>query len=199
MGHSLADRVSSSAENKVAPLIARARLIGLPSGASRALEYPCGVGATTAAIAHQFGEAVGIDPSTSAIESATLMHRGDPRCAFVAGGVDAVEALDGRFDFAYADLRLSGRTNRPGTVAAALMKVLAPGGMFVVALRLPTGLGRLVANTRPARHPLNAVRSEVIAAGGRIAWVGRGEADSILVYAAAPRRVLHLVDAHRFE
>jgi SAM-dependent methyltransferase len=189
----LADRVAWSAENTVAPLIARAKLFGLPSGASRALDFPCGVGATTAVMAHSLGEAVGIDPSAASIESAAIMHEGDPRCAFVTGGVDAVDALEGTFDFAYADLRRAGRANRPGPVAAALLRALSPGGMLVLSLGLPTGPSRLLAAARPSRHPINAVRTAIVAAGGRIAWVGRGEGDSILVYAAAPKRVLYLV------
>jgi SAM-dependent methyltransferase len=191
---SIAEHVASSAEQTVAPLLARARLIGLPKTASRALEFPCGVGATTAAFAHSLGEAVGVDPSATSIESAALMHRGDPRCAFVTGGLEAVRALDGKFDFAYADLRRSGGTDRPGTVTAALLRSLAPGGMLVVSLRPLTGIGRLLATARPSRHPINAVRAAVAAAGGRLAWIGRGEGGSFVLYAAAPRRVLSLVD-----
>jgi SAM-dependent methyltransferase len=194
---SFADRVAWSAEHTVAPLIARAKLIGLPSGATRALEFPCGVGATTAAMAHSLGEAVGIDPSATSIESAAIMHRGDARCAFVTGGLEAVDALDGKFDFAYADLRGSRRGNRPGTVAAALLRALAPGGMVVVSLQPPTGRSRLLAVVRPSRHPINAVRTAITAAGGRIAWIGRGEGDSVLLYAAAPPRLLHLVEDSR--
>jgi SAM-dependent methyltransferase len=197
--HSLADRVASAAEHTVVPLIARAKLIGLPSGASRALEFPCGVGSATAAIAHSLGEAVGVDPSATSIELAGIMHRGDPRCAFIAGGVETLDHLDGTFDFAYADLRRPSRANRPGTVAPALLRALAPDGMLVLSLQPPTGLARLLATARPSRHPINVVRTAIAAAGGRIAWIGRGEGDSLLVYAAAPRRVLRLVGGPREE
>jgi SAM-dependent methyltransferase len=178
-------------------LLARARLIGLSNGASRALEFPCGVGATTAAIAHSLGQAVGVDPSTTSIESAALMHRGDARCTFVTGGLEVVEALTGTFDFAYADLRRHGGTDRPGTVAATLLRALAPGGILVVSLRPLRGVGHLLATACPSRHPINAVRAAVAAAGGRLAWIGRGEGGSLLLYAAAPRRVLYLVDDTR--
>jgi SAM-dependent methyltransferase len=195
--HALADRVAWSAEHTVAPMIARAKLIGLPSGATRALEFPCGVGATTAAIAHSLGEAVGIDPSATSIESAAIMHRGDRRCAFVTGGVEAVQALDGKFDFAYADLRRPSRANRPATVAAALLGALAPNGMLVLSLQPLTGAARLLATALPSRHPINAVRAAILAAGGRIAWIGRGESGSMLVYAAAPPVRLRLVEGLR--
>lgn len=189
----LADRVTASAERTVEPLLARAKLFGLPSGASRALEYPCGTGARTAVIAHSLGEAVGIDPSAESIESAAIMHRSDPRCVFVTGGLDAVEALDGKFDFAYADLRRAGLTNTPRTVAGALLRALVPGGMIVISVRSPTRAGRLLATALPSRHPLTAVREAIVAAGGRMTWVGRGEDDSLLVYAVAAPRVLHLI------
>jgi hypothetical protein len=125
------------------------------------------------------------------------MHRGDSRCAFIAGGLDAVGALEGTFDFAYADLRHAGRGNPPGPVAAALLRALAPGGMLVLSFRPPTGIARLIATVRPSRHPLDAVRAAIAAAGGRLAWIGRGEGGSLLAYAAAPQRVLYLVEREK--
>jgi len=192
--HSLPDRVAWSADHTVTPLIARAKLIGLPSSASRALVFPCGVGATTAAMAHSLGEAVGVDPSSASIESAAIMHRGDPRCAFVSGGLEAIDNLDVSFDLAYADLGRPGRTNSPATVAAALLRALAPGGMLVLSIRPPTGFARLLAAALPSRNPFNAVRAAIATAGGRIVWIGGGAGGSLLVYAAAPPRVLHLLD-----
>jgi SAM-dependent methyltransferase len=169
--------------------------MGLARGASRALDYPCGVGATTAALARSLGEAVGVDPSPASVESATLMHRGDARCAFVNGGLEAIDRLDGTFEFAYADLRRAGRSSDPETVAAALLRALAPGGMMVLSLAPPAGTGRLLATAVPSRHPVNALRAAIGARGGRVAWVGRGEQGSLLVYAVAPPRVLHLLRA----
>jgi len=192
--HSLAELVASSAENTVSPLLARAKLVGLPSGASRALEYPCGVGATTAAFAHSLGAAVGVDPSATSIESAALMHRGDVRCAVVNGGLEAIAGLEGTFDFAYADLRRADRGGaKPETVAAALLGALSPGGMMVLSLALPRGPARLLGAIVPSRNPVMAVRAVIGASGGHVAWMGRGDQGSVLVYALAPPRALRLV------
>jgi SAM-dependent methyltransferase len=190
---SLADRAALSGEHSVAPLLARAKLIGLPTRAARALEFPCGLGVRTAAIAERFEEVVGIDPSADLIESAAIMHRGDPRCSFVAGGVEAIDSLHGTFDLAYADLRRSATS--PGRVAAALVRALAPDGMLVVSVPPPRRVRRLLTTAFPSRHPINVVRSAVATAGGRTAWIGRGEGGSMLVYARAAPRALYLVGA----
>src|SRR4051794_3101661 len=87
--HSLADRAAWSAEQSIAPLFARAKLFGLPNGATRALEYGCGSGVTTGAVAGVFDEVGGVDPAAGGGETGADLDHGGARCGVGAGGSQA--------------------------------------------------------------------------------------------------------------
>src|SRR5438067_11057969 len=130
----LAESVAAAAAAAVDVVVARAALIGLPSGASRALEYRCGIGALTAALADHFDEVVGIDPSAQRIDSARLMFRDRARCTFVVGGLPALAEIPGRFGLALADLGHDARAESSDAVAEALLAALVPGGIAAIRL-----------------------------------------------------------------
>lgn len=173
----LAESVAAAAAAAVDVVLARASLIGLPSGASRALEYRCGIGALTAALADHFDEVVGIDPSEQRIDSARLMFRDRPGCTFVVGGLSAIAELPGRFGLALADIGHPTRGEGPDAVAEALLAALVPGG--VAALRL-------------AARSAAGVTEKVDAAGGHVAWSDE-EDDAVWLFAVAGPGPLRLL------
>jgi len=150
----LAEAVSASAEESVTLLLARARLVGLPKNASRALVFGCGGGHTTAALGDQLGFALGIDPSEELVSSAELVQpRGN--CEFAVGDVADLAALSGRSNLILSDLshRQLVRNREIPLVVSALLSALTPGGIAAIGISARGSLRRRAATTpgRPWR------------------------------------------------
>jgi SAM-dependent methyltransferase len=112
-----------------------ARAHGLPRKFARALDFGCGVGRVTLALARRFDEVVGIDISPTMIARARAIAAGTPNCRFVVGGEGELRALpSGHFDFVLSLLVLQ-HLPTPDEVERAvteLMRALVPGGALVL-------------------------------------------------------------------
>ena len=103
----------------------------------RALDFGCGAGRLTRALADHFDEVVGVDIATSMIELARRLHADEPRCRFVVNDSERLDASEsGSVDLVYSRLVL--QHIHPRYVRQYLMefmRVLAPGGVMVFQLK----------------------------------------------------------------
>jgi ubiquinone/menaquinone biosynthesis C-methylase UbiE len=99
----------------------------------KALDFGCGAGRLTQALADIFEEVVGVDISPTMIEQANTLNRRGPACRFLLNDRDDLRLFpDNTFDFVYSSITLQhidpvySRKYIP-----ELVRVLAPGGMLV--------------------------------------------------------------------
>ena len=125
----------------------------IPSGP--VLDFGCGVGRLTQALAEHFEEVVGVDISVSMIEKARKYNRHGARCQFVLNPLGDLRIFpDARFSFIYSSITLQHmRPRYSKRYLEELLRVLTPGGVLV--FQLPSGLaaGRWRAAKR-ASHAL---------------------------------------------
>jgi len=184
-----------SGETEIQGLMAAARELGLPHAREAALDFGCGLGRLTRAMAQHFGQVWGVDISARMVEQARALHRDVPNCTFQT--TDGPLAFPGgRFDLIYSVLVLQHQPTRAairGTVQE-LVRTLRPGGLlcFQVPSRLPlrrrwqlrrrlygvlraAGLGERLLYERCGLHPIrmnavaeHEVRASVAEAGGHV-------------------------------
>jgi len=113
----------------------------------RALDFGCGVGRLTQALARHFEEAVGVDISSAMIEHAKNYDSLENRCRFLLNDTDDLRQFtDGEFDFVYSSITLQ---HMPPHLAARyiqeFIRVLRPDGLalFQLPSRRRSTLGRL--------------------------------------------------------
>jgi SAM-dependent methyltransferase len=189
------DEFLRSGQTEIEGLMVAARELGLPQAHEAALDFGCGLGRLTRALARHFGQAWGVDISARMVEQARELHRDVPNCTFET--TDGTLAFpDARFDLIYSVLVLQHLPARAAIRSAVreLVRVLRPGGLlcFQVPSRLPlrrrwqlrrrlygvlraAGLGERVLYERCGLHPIrmNAVAERevgaiVAAAGGYV-------------------------------
>lgn len=110
------------------------RSLGLPTRWRRVLDFGCGAGRLSQALAEHADEVVGVDVSEPMLETARGLDRSGGRCEFVhndSPGLGRFE--DGSFDLVYSELVLQ---HLPADVIegylAEFMRVLNPGGVAVL-------------------------------------------------------------------
>jgi SAM-dependent methyltransferase len=184
-----------SGETEIEGLMAAARELGLPQAREAALDFGCGLGRLTHALARHFGHVWGVDISARMVEQAHELHHDMPNCTFLT--TDGTLAFPGaRFDLIYSVLVLQHLPTRAaiGSAVRELVRTLRPGGLlcFQVPSRLPlrrrwqlrrrlygvlraAGLEERVLYERCGLHPIrmNAMAERevltlVAAAGGRV-------------------------------
>ena len=102
----------------------------------RALDFGCGVGRLTQALAARFDEVWGVDIAPSMIEAANRYNRHPGTCHYYLNDrTDLARFDDASFDFIYSNIVLQHMQPRDqrGNLAE-LVRVLAPGGIFVFQL-----------------------------------------------------------------
>jgi SAM-dependent methyltransferase len=120
-------------ERAVAKVMAAGERLARPVGRASALDFGCGLGRLTRALAARFGEVVGVDISERMITGARRLHESVPNASFIVNAEPHLEVFPSdRFDLVYAKLVLG---HQP-TVAVALdyvgelVRVLRPGGLL---------------------------------------------------------------------
>ncbi len=96
------DEFLATGRDEIEGVLATAQQWDLPSSLERALDFGCGVGRLTKAMAAHFANAIGVDISEVMVMRARAMHAGEPRCAFEIlpdGGLSGMP--DRSFDFIY--------------------------------------------------------------------------------------------------
>jgi SAM-dependent methyltransferase len=126
-----------------------------------ALDFGCGVGRLTQALAAHFEQACGVDISPAMIEHARQYNRTGDRCEFVVNDTaDLARFAAGCFDFIYSSITLQHMPPRfARRYLVEFLRVLRPGGLLV--FQLPSrrkGLDGALRSTlqaivEPVLHP----------------------------------------------
>ena len=128
---------------------------GLAARRARALDFGCGAGRLTHALAGYYAEVVGVDIATSMIELARELHRDEPRCRFVLNEREDLRAFeDDSFDLVLTLLVL--QHMRPAYALGYVrefVRVLRPGGVLL--MQIPSARSPRL---RGARWGLRIVR-----------------------------------------
>lgn len=136
-----------------------------------ALDFGCGVGRLTQALAKDFAQVTGVDIASSMLEKARELARAVPQCTFVLNTTaDLAQFSDSSFDFVFSHIVFQhmeprfalryiaefGRILRPG--GAAVFQVLVPDGSHALTHWLKTtfpGLAALVRRfLKPGEPPI---------------------------------------------
>ena len=108
--------------------------LGISFGRGKALDFGCGVGRLTQALASHFDEVHGVDIAPSMIERARSHNRWGDRCTYHVNDRDDLALFeDGAFDFVLSLITLQHMPPAHATrYLREFVRVLAPGGVLVV-------------------------------------------------------------------
>ena len=127
------DAFLETGEVEVERTLGRVAELGLPERRDRALDFGCGVGRITRALAARFGEVVGLDASRTMVEHARRINEDVANASFLAGSLAELEP--GSFDLTWSVLVLQHLA--PDEVEPAIERLVAlvrPGGAAVFQL-----------------------------------------------------------------
>jgi len=121
---------------EIEAVLRHASEIGLNIGTARALDFGCGVGRLTQAMAVHFGRCDGVDISSAMVERARRYNHHTERCSYHLNDAPDLSIFsDASFDFVYSTLVL--QHVEPQLAAGyirELIRVLAPQGVLVFQL-----------------------------------------------------------------
>ena len=143
--------------DEIATVLARARTVGLTVAPRRALDFGCGAGRLTQALAAVFDRVDGVDISPAMLEAARAFNRYPERCHYHLNPAPDLSLFgDATFSFAYSTLALQHMEPRYSRVYIEEMLRVAASGALVV-FQLPS-------------HRVTAARdtSRQMATGGRL-------------------------------
>jgi SAM-dependent methyltransferase len=174
----------ASGRQEIDEVLAETALLGLPAGRTAALDFGCGAGRLTQALAARFDGCLGVDISPRMIALARELNQRGAHCRFLVNAEDSLAGLGSNaFDFVYSNLVLQ---HLPPGIALGyvteLARVLAPGGALVFQTasereatpELPWSAFR--ARIEPGNGPLRLAPSEqralrvVVANAGDVTW-----------------------------
>jgi ubiquinone/menaquinone biosynthesis C-methylase UbiE len=132
----------ATGEQEVAESLARAAELGLSTSGSRALDFGCGVGRLTFALAERYDEVCGVDISSRMLKLAEEANPRGDRCRFIHNQRPDLSVFDdATFDLVYSSLVLQHmETEFSRRYLAEFGRVLRPGGTLTF---------HLPARTRP--------------------------------------------------
>jgi len=174
---------------------------GLPFARRRALDFGCGVGRLSQALADHFEQVVGVDIAESMIERACEYNRHGDRVRYLVNGTNRLDGLDDEsFDFVYSTITLQHMPPEPaGGYIREFFRVLRPGGIAV--FQVPNGkthkagsLGAWLYGLRRRRlRPLwNAVRGRLPV---EMHYIARAQVQSLVEESGA--RIVDVADVGR--
>jgi len=103
----------------------------IPNRGGAALDFGCGVGRVTQALARQFKFCIGIDISHQMIQRADSLNQ-HGHCRYVANSSEHLPFPDATFSFIYSNIVLQHMPRRLSKgYLKELVRVLAPGGVLV--------------------------------------------------------------------
>ena len=148
----------ATGEADVEEMLATAAQLGRPTRHERALDFGCGVGRLTRALARRFGETVGIDVSERMLEHARRLNADTPNVTFASSDEPPPEP----FDLVVANLVLQHLPSkaRARVYIGRLIGATRPDGLLV--FQLPTKLP-LARRLQPRRRLYAALRERVSA------------------------------------
>lgn len=111
---------------------------------NRALDFGCGVGRLTQALAKEFNEVVGVDIAESMLNRARQFDQSEGRCRFVVNTTpDLAQFPDASFDFIYSHIVFQHMEPRYSLgYMREFARLLRPGGVTVFQIPVPDTTGR---------------------------------------------------------
>lgn len=151
-----------SGRAEIEQLHTRLRELGRVPRMGRALDFGCGVGRLTQALAPSFDEVIGVDASMTMIELARKLNRYPDKARYVHNTAPVLEPIaSNSIDLLYTDIVLQHlEPARAIRYVADFMRVLAPGGIAVFQLPSRKRTPRAVPETPVAMDP-GAYRADV--------------------------------------
>jgi SAM-dependent methyltransferase len=133
------DEFFQTGEERVKELFRRVTCLTSLPAAGRALDFGCGVGRLTQALARRFAEVVGIDAAASMIREANRLNRYPERVRYFVNQSDELSQFSsGSFDFILSDIVLQHIRRRAALhYLGEFVRVLRPGGYMV--FQVPSG------------------------------------------------------------
>lgn len=138
----LADDYFEAGAREAAGFMRRAAVLGYPRQRREALDFGCGLGRVTRALADHFAEVVGVDISAETVARARALNADYPNCRFLLFDQPGLEPFeDDRFDLIHTVIELS-RESDPALLlelAREFLRVLRPAGLLMLGVtnRLP--------------------------------------------------------------
>jgi SAM-dependent methyltransferase len=178
--------------SEVRGVMARAERWGMPAARRTALDFGCGVGRLTQALADQFEKVYGVDVSPAMLEHARRFNSKGKRCEYVWNPESNLRQFpDLSFDLIYSHITLQHIQPRDvRSYVKEFLRLLAPGGLLLFQLpsrrlcpypdigrKLRFRLGRIYSLMRvPPAMYMNGIRREQVIAlleknGGRVVEV----------------------------
>jgi SAM-dependent methyltransferase len=166
----------STGADEIGAVMRYAETLGFPKQRRGALDFGCGLGRLTRALADHFDQVVGVDVAESMVEGARQLNGGVAGCTFRHNPTADLGAFDSaHFDLVYSNITLQ---HMSPTLAAGyireFLRVVAPEGL--VLFQVPTGYAEQAAEAgSPARRQGLGRLRNVPAAAVRVArQLGRG-------------------------
>jgi SAM-dependent methyltransferase len=135
-----------------------------PDYSGAALDFGCGVGRVTQALAGRFGSCVGVDISQQMIQKAEALNQYS-RCRYVANAETRLPFEDGSFSFIYSNIVLQHvPENFSKEYLGEFVRVLAPGGVLVFGVQdsfAVTDVSSLLARVRQVARIRSRIREAV--------------------------------------
>lgn len=128
------DAFFRTGEDLVSKVLRVAGDLRLPENRNRALDFGCGVGRLTRALAPHFKECIGVDVSNSMIARASALHPNAANCKFLVNNDNDLRIFPkGHFDLVITMIVLQHMPSRDLVYQyiGEAVRVLAPGGVFI--------------------------------------------------------------------
>jgi SAM-dependent methyltransferase len=160
--------------------------LGVTYRTGRALDFGCGAGATTQALARTFARCDGVDDAASEIERAREINRFGERVHYRVNDRDDLTSFDdGAFDLVYSGGTLAWRPpEESAPYVYEFTRVLAPGGVAV--FEVPSHplagdepAGDAAARTVTDTHGIRRANVETILLAGTVDLVVAQETDRV--------------------
>lgn len=131
------DEFFATGEREIGRVLAHGRDLERPERFGRALDFGCGVGRLTRAMAGHFRQCRGLDISAPMVEHARRLNANHPQCRFAVNTRPDLRKLgDDSFDFVYSNIVLQHVPSKPviRRYIREFVRVLRPGGLLVFQL-----------------------------------------------------------------
>jgi len=122
---------------EVAEVLGHVRGLGLEIPTGRALDFGCGAGRLSQALCESFEHVVGVDISSTMVQTAEGYNRHGERCRYLVNTRDDLALLDdASFDFVYSSITLQHvAPEYQFKYIAEFFRLLRPGGIAVFQIR----------------------------------------------------------------